>query len=94
MECNQITFSRHALVQMFARKISNDDVVNTIKNGELVKKYADDEPYPSYLLLLFINKRPIHVLTAFNETDNMCIVITAYEPDVNLWESDFKTRRK
>ena len=45
MECNQITFSRHALVQMFARKISNDDVVNTIKNGELVKKYADDEPY-------------------------------------------------
>jgi len=34
--------------------------------GEEVAAYPDDRPYPSYLVLYYINQRPIHVVVAVN----------------------------
>jgi hypothetical protein len=65
-----------------------------VRNGEIIAEYPDDKPLPSKLLLDFIDEQPIHVVVAFDEIQRLCIVVTAYKPDLKFWESDFKTRRK
>jgi len=92
MRCDTVLFSGHALVRMFERKIRKDDVTHVIQNNEVVFDYPDDQPYPSKLLLGFIQKMPIHVVVAQNKGDYSCIVITAYRPSEKLWQSEFNTR--
>ncbi len=77
---------------MFERNIHAGDIVDAIQTGKLIKQYLDDEPYPSFLLLKFVNKRPIHVVVAENNEDKICIIITCYEPDESLWDKDFKNK--
>ncbi|SFV63161.1 hypothetical protein MNB_SV-3-1630 [hydrothermal vent metagenome] len=43
--------------------------------------------------LYFIEKRPIHVVYAYDDENNI-IIITTYVPNNIKWENDFKTRRK
>jgi len=93
MECKEIEFSRHAIVQMFARSITKDQVVHVIKDGVVVIEYDDDKPFPSKLLLGYSFGTPIHVVIGYDEKNTKCIVVTAYKPDDTLWESDYKTRR-
>ena len=51
-------------------------------------------PYPSRLVFGWHNLRPLHVVVADNTDDGENIVITAYEPDPEEWEADFKRRKK
>jgi hypothetical protein len=86
-------FSQHALQQMFKRNISIEQVKHAIINGEEIRSYPDDKPYPSKLLLAFENELPLHVIIAQDFAENKNIVITAYHPDSNIWIGNFKTRQ-
>jgi len=77
---------------MFKRSISLDEVRFILTNGEVIKEYPDDKPYPSYLIFGLINLRPLHLLVAKNVDTDSCILITVYEPDKNIWTNDFKTK--
>ena len=79
------------------RKLCTDDAIimtaHVIKrcNGEIIKQYEDDKPFPSCLLLgMSVNDRYLHVVAS--DTINLHI-ITAYYPNVDEWEPDFKTRK-
>jgi hypothetical protein len=87
-------FRVHAINRMFERNITMDDVKQTIQTGELVQDYPDDKPYPIRLVLGWVGNRPIHVVFASDDQNDRLIVITAYEPDPNLWEADFKTKKE
>ncbi len=89
-----LTFRVHAIQKMFERSISNEDVRYVIENGEIIREYLDDRPYPSRLMLAWRGSRPLHVVAADNQTDDETIIITAYEPDPAIWESDFKTKKE
>ena len=78
---------------MFARNITEKDVAAVIQSGEVIRRYADDKPYPSRLILGWIGTRPIHVVAADNHADGETIVVTVYEPDPGLWEDDFRSKR-
>ncbi len=93
MTCKEILFSDHAITQMFKRSVSVDHVKWVIENGELIISYLNDKPYPSYLVLGYIGTRPIHILVGRDEEVKKCIIITAYEPDPNIWETGFKSKR-
>jgi hypothetical protein len=93
MDYNQIIFSGHAIRQMFHREIAKEEVIKVVKNGEVIIDYPDDQPYPSRLMLGFIDKKPIHVVFAFDQDTKTGIVVTAYIPDSQLWTDDFKSRR-
>jgi hypothetical protein len=86
-------FSQHALQQMFRRNISIEQVKQAILLGEEIRRYPDDKPYPTKLLLAFENGLPLHVVIAQNHAENKNIVVTAYHPDINIWMENFKTRR-
>lgn len=79
---------------MFSRNIAFDDVETILKSGETIEEYPSDNPYPSKLLLGFIAKRPIHIVAAFDDNEKCCIIVTAYEPDKDLWAANFKNRKK
>ncbi len=77
---------------MFQRNISDKDVEMCIKYGEMIESYEDDKPYPSFLVLHYIDAKPLHVVYACDENQNM-IIITAYRPNKEKWQDDFKTRK-
>ena len=89
----KVIFSRHAISQMFDRGISVDDIEKTISHGEVIDAYPDDNPYPSRLMLYKLADRPIHAVVAENIHEQEVIVVTAYEPNLSLWDSDFRMRR-
>jgi len=94
MNCKSIVFSDHAITQMFKRSIRVDDVKQIIEIGELISEYPNDKPYPSFLLSGLVNGRALHLVVAKNMSDNICTIVTAYEPTLDIWENDFKTKRK
>ena len=91
---DKIAFKKHAFTRMLERSIASDDVVNAILNGKIIKKYKQDKPLSSYLILGYAaNKKPLHILLAVDNSMEMLWIITAYKPDRNLWSSDFKRRK-
>ncbi|MBS1920825.1 MAG: DUF4258 domain-containing protein [Bacteroidetes bacterium] len=82
----------HSFRRMFEREILPDDVLDVVRNGEIIKEYPEDKPYPSFLILKFVNYRPIHVVIAKNAVNDLCFVVTVYEPDPETWSKDFKTK--
>jgi hypothetical protein len=79
---------------MFERRITEEEVGETLENGETIERYPDDAPYPSRLVLGWCAGRPIHVVAADNPEEDQIIVITVYEPDPTLWEPDFRRRKQ
>jgi hypothetical protein len=79
---------------MFSRSISKREVVLVLESGKDVAEYPDDHPFPSKLILGFVENRPIHVVVAYDKNEKTCILITAYVPDLEIWDSDYKKRRK
>ncbi|MBD2111785.1 DUF4258 domain-containing protein [Leptolyngbya subtilissima] len=94
MDYQKVVFSGHAVKQMFQRKISRDEVKAVLDYGEVIAEYPEDRPYPSYLMLNMVSQRPIHAVVAKDAETQTIYVVTVYEPDVELWQADFKTRKK
>ena len=85
---------KHALERMFERGISRDEVREVVLQGEIIEEHETDKPFPSALFYKMIHGRPIHALVALDEIEPQAFVITAYEPTLEKFEPDFKTRRK
>ncbi|MEH1831893.1 MAG: DUF4258 domain-containing protein [Nostoc sp.] len=94
MYCQNLVFSRHAIQQMFYRRISQKEVKTAISYGEVIEEKLDDTPYPSYLILDFIEGKPIHVVFSYDEATDTGYVVTAYIPNTNIWLDGFTTRRQ
>ncbi len=87
-----IAITEHARVRLYERNIKIDDVINGINTGEIIKQYEDDEPLPSCLILGFsVKLEYIHIVVSC-DTD-FIYLITAYYPNPDIWENDFKTRK-
>lgn len=93
MEGWQVKFTGHAVRRMFERRISRPDVTGVLRSGEVIEGYPNDRPFPSQLLLGFVEGRPLHVAAARDQATRMVHVIAAYEPDRLLWSDDYRKRR-
>lgn len=89
---NSLIFRKHALQRMFERAIGVEDVRAVLTNGKAIIDYPDDRPYPSRLVMGWCEGRPIHVVAA-DTIEGETIVITVYEPDPLLWETDFERKK-
>ena len=89
----QIAVTEHARQRLFERGITINDIMACIEHGEIIKQYEDDKPFPSCLILgMSVNNRYIHVVVSHD--DEFIYLITAYYPNAEVWESDFKTRKE
>ena len=88
-----IAITKHANNRLKERNISIDDIKSAIKSGEVIRKYEDDKPFPSCLISgVSKNNTHIHVVVSINV--DILYIITAYNPNLDEWKSDFKTRRR
>ena len=91
----RIVWQRHGLQRMLERDISRSDVKKILLDGIIIEEYPIDQPFPSFLLLGFIEKeKPLHVLAALDKKAGWCYIITAYRPDASHFKEDYKTRKK
>lgn len=85
---------KHALVRLAERNIRQPDILEVLDCGEQIEEYPDDRPFPSVLLFHAIRGRPLHVVAAYDPEGNWAYLITAYEPSLDEFEADFRTRRR
>ena len=50
-------------------------------------------PYPSTLFLGWVDGKPLHVVVALDAWSQWVYIITAYEPDLEHFEPDYRTRK-
>lgn len=89
----KIIYRQHAVQRMHERGITEPEIEQAIDEGEVIKSYPDDTPYPSVLILARIHGKAIHIVYSISEEDAVKMVITTYEPSPEIWLSDMKTRR-
>ena len=94
VENGNIEWQRHALERMMERGISRATVKEVLMAGDVIEDYPDDRPFPTALFLGIVEGNPFHVVAAFDAQSGYCFVITAYKPDLEHFESDYKTRRE
>lgn len=85
---------RHVLEQMAARGLRCADVIEVVLAGELIEEYLDDWPHPSALFMGWVGDGPLHVVAALDDRNRWAYIITAYRPDEEHFESDWRTRRR
>jgi hypothetical protein len=94
IKLGNIEWRKHILERLVERKISQESVINVLTEGKQIEDYPDDKPFPCALFLGFIDEQPLHVVVALDKVAKWVYIITAYEPNLEYFESDFKTRRK
>lgn len=74
------------------RKLSAQEIEQAISRGEIIEDYPYDARGASCLILGFAFKgRPLHIVCG--KVREEIIIITAYEPRLDEWEEDLRTRR-
>jgi len=94
MGTSRLIYRMHALRRMFERDIRAGDVERVVRSGEVIEDYRDDHPYPSRLLLGFVESRPLHVVAAENRVNDETIIVMVYEPDRSYWDDAFRQRKR
>jgi len=70
------------------------EVKEALLHGEQIEDYPEDYPLPSALFLGTVEGRPLHVVAAYDGGIDMAYIITAYEPSLDHFEPDWRTRRR
>ncbi len=85
--------TEHAAERYRQRGIRTRDVRVAVENGEIIEQYPEDYPFPSCLICgKDENDNYIHVCMSDEGTTSR--IITAYYPDKDKWEEDYKTRKE
>jgi len=92
-----VYYSGHARDEMEGEAsgvIKDEEVFETVSTGKIIENYPEDEPYPSCLIYGRTSKnRPLHVVYAYADDENLSIIITVYQPLPERW-IDFTRRKK
>jgi len=89
----KIEWQTHTLERMMKRGISREIVKQILLEGEIIEDYPNDKPFPAALFFGRFQGEPFHVVSAFDSLSGYCFVITVYRPDLDHFETDYKTRR-
>lgn len=91
----KLLYLTHASSQMMRpdRMISTAEVRKVIFEGEIIEDYPEDARGHSCLILGHgEGERALHVVCS--PKDDYLAVITAYVPNTDQWDVDFRSRRK
>jgi hypothetical protein len=88
-------FSYHAFKRAVERNISENEILESVENSEIIEDYPEDKYAPSALLSGFTKSaRPLHLQVTRRETgDGLIKIITMYQPDEEEWTTNYSVRR-
>lgn len=90
-EAGAVRWTAHIVSRMLQRGLTRDDVISTIRTGEIIERYPTDYPFPSCLVVgVTLNRGPLHVVCGIGMGE--AYMITCYIPDPREWDSDFRKR--
>ncbi len=78
---------------MLERGIARLDVAQAIACSEVIESYPVGKPFPAYLVFGLAASKPIHAVIAWDAESEIAYVVTVYQPDLEHFEADFRTRR-
>jgi Domain of unknown function (DUF4258) len=90
----RIQWRKHVLQKLAERGIQQQAVREVLLQGERIRDYTEDRPFPSAIFLGYVGNHPLHVVASCDEINRQAFVITAYEPSLDVFESDYRTRKK
>ena len=87
--------SGHARRRMRTRFIPEANLIYGIAGAVVVESYPEHTEGPCLLALQYDARgNPIHIVWGFKyDPDPVASVITAYYPDLDIWEPDFMRRK-
>ncbi len=90
----KVFWTYHVNMRLAGRHILRDELFEATESYEIIESYPEDKYLPSYLVWAASEGGPFHFLVGVDvEGDNVRIV-TAYRPNVDVWESDLKSRKE
>ncbi len=90
---NRIRITDHADEEARADHLTYEEIFFSVLQGEIIKEYPDDKPFPSCLIYgRTFSEDPVHSVWAYNEENRWAVLITAYRPDPDRW-LNWRTRR-
>ena len=91
---DNIFWKEHFLQRMRSRNINLTQIFAVLDGFEIIAKYLDDKPFPSYLILGYSKNIPYHIVIGVNREDKELYMITVYKPNLLIWEKNYKKRKK
>lgn len=88
----KMIITQHSRKRFAERDIRVADICLAIAAGEIIEDYSEDYPFPSCLILGSSGERKLHIVASIDE--GFIYLITAYEPDPERWDSEFKKRKE
>jgi len=65
----------------FSRIFEHEVAEAVFYNGAVIEEYLEDRPYPTVLIYgKTVAHRPLHIVCAYDETEQLKIVVTVYYP--------------
>lgn len=90
---DEVYATEHAAERFRQRGIKMKDVRQAVMEGEIIEQYPEDFPFPSCLVLgKSLENKVLHVV--MSDEGSSSRIITAYYPDDNKWNSDYKIRKE
>lgn len=94
IQAKRYRLTKHATIVRLERGITIAELERVLLSGEIIERYRYDQPYPSCLVLGWLTSGdPLHVVCSIGVIEPALRIVTLYEPEDNLWERDYKTRR-
>lgn len=86
--------SDHGLQRLGEENIIASDLVDGIDSAVVVEDYPDYHAGPCVLVLQPDHEGPVHALWGLEKgTDRPAVLVTAYRPEPERWQDDYRTRK-
>ncbi len=91
----KIKWSRYALNELAREPMTVRDVEVALHRAEVIEDYPLVHRYLPDCLIFAVARfdHPFHAVIALDEVDDSILIVTVYQPSLEEWEDDWKTRK-
>jgi hypothetical protein len=91
----RVAVSRHALHELEDDGLEIDRILEVAVYGEVVEDYPTDPRGPSCLVCSALDRGFwVHTVWGWDAGARIAVLITAYRPNPEKWDEEFKKRRR
>jgi hypothetical protein len=89
----KIFWTYHVNMRLRGRFLNRQAILQSNERYEIIEEYPKDKYLPSYLVSSEYQGDIIHILFAVDLAGENVRIVTAYRPNPEEWDEEFKTRR-
>jgi hypothetical protein len=89
----KIFWTYHVNMRLRGRFINRRAILQSHERYEIIEEYPKDKYLPSYLVYSEYQGDIFHILFAVDLVGENVRIVTAYRPNPEEWDEEFRTRR-